>query len=180
MVDSLNKKFFLIEASSDLSLKILQPADVTQHYIAWMNDPEVVQFTDQSNVKHTKETVTNFVQTMLLSEENLLFGIFHQNLHIGNIKLGPINFLHQKGDISYIIGNKIFWGKGVTTIVIKEIVSFAFQTLKLQKIYASVFENNIGSSKVLLKNGFIKEAHHIKDLSFNGKRIDLFRYGLIK
>ena len=180
MAGSSDKNFFLIEASSDLTLKILQPGDVTKHYIAWMNDKEIVQFTEQSEIKHTKETVTNFVQTMLLSEENFLFGIFFMFLHIGNIKLGPVNFLHQKGDMSYIIGNKSFWGKGIATIIIREVVNFAFQELQLQKLYASVYENNIGSSKVLLKNGFIKEGHYIKDILFHGKRIDQLRYGLVK
>ena len=180
MVDIPDKKEFLIEVSSDLTLKILQPSDVADQYIAWMNDEEIVQFTEQNKIKHTKDTVTYFVQSMLSSEENYLFGIFYQNLHIGNIKLGPVNFLHQKGDISYIIGNKSFWGKGIATVIIGEIVNFAFQTLQLQKLYASVYENNIGSSKVLLKNGFIKEGHYIKDILFNGKRIDQFRYGLLK
>jgi len=109
MISIPGKKEFLIEASSDLALKTLKPGDVTDKYIAWMNDEEIVQFTEQNKTKHTKDTVTHFVQSMLSSEENYLFGIFYKNLHIGNIKLGPVNFLHQKGDISYIIGDKSFW-----------------------------------------------------------------------
>ena len=75
-----------------------------------MNDKHIVQFTDQSQIKHSKETVTSFVKSMFISQENFLFGIFYHNLHIGNIKLGTIIF-SSKGDISYIIGNKSFWEK---------------------------------------------------------------------
>ena len=180
MINGIDKEKIYIEASSDLILKILRPEDITDDYIAWMNDKHIVQFTDQSQIIHSKETVTSFVKSMFISQENFLFGIFYHNLHIGNIKLGPVSFFHQKGDISYIIGNKSFWGKGIATIVIKEVVFFAFHTLRLHKLYASVYENNTGSSKVLLKNGFVKEGHFMKDLLFDGKRIDLLTYGLLK
>jgi RimJ/RimL family protein N-acetyltransferase len=65
-------------------------------------------------------------------------------------------------------------------MAIKAISEIAFSELELEKIYAGVYENNIGSIKALQKNNFAEEGHFKSDVIFNGKRIDSFRYGLKK
>ena len=76
-------------------------------------------------------------------------------LNIGNIKLGPINFIHKTGEISYFIGEKELWGKGYTTLAIKEIIKIA-KKMGLKKLKAGLYEMNIGSKKVLsLKKVFV-------------------------
>ena len=42
-----------------------------------------------------------------------------KKIHIGNIKLGPIDFIHKNALISYFIGEKKYWGKNITTMAIK-------------------------------------------------------------
>jgi len=63
----------------------------------------------------------------------------------------------QNGEIGYWLGQD-FWGKGVGTWVVGELTRIAFEQFKLYRIYAEVFEKNIASTRVLEKNGFIKEA----------------------
>ena len=46
-------------------------------------------------------------------------------IHIGNIKLGPINKYHKYSYISYFIGNKNFLGKGYGKMMIKEILKIS-------------------------------------------------------
>lgn len=179
MLTDKSKSSISIPINSSLNLKVLQVSDITPSYIKWMNTREIVQYTEQNLYQHNHESVSKFVNRMFLSETDFLFGIFYINRHIGNIKLGPINLVHKKADISYIIGDSDYWGKGIATIVIKAVVEFAFKELKLHKLYASVYENNFGSSKVLIKNGFTLEGHFKEDLSFEDVRIDQFRYGLI-
>ena len=49
----------------------------------------------------------------------LPFAIKTTDKHIGNIKLGPINWIHRYGDISLLIGDKDYWGKGIATEAIR-------------------------------------------------------------
>ena len=51
-----------------------------------------------------------------------------------------------------------FWGKGIITLVLIERVQDAFLKHKIHRLYASVFDVNIGSQKALLKCGFTLEA----------------------
>lgn len=63
----------------------------------------------------------------------------------------------NNGEIGYWIGQE-YWGRGIGTWVVGEIVRIAFDEFSLYRVYAEVFENNLSSLRVLEKNGFMKEA----------------------
>ena len=156
-----------------LTLKVLTPKDVSDEYVSWLNDYEVVRFTDQKSVEHNKEGVADFVNDKLNSNVDLLFGIFFDTRHIGNIKLGPIDYIHKVSDISFFIGDKKMWGKGLMTQVIGFVVGLAFNDVGLDKVTAGAYVNNIGSIKTLKRNGFVVEGRRIKKCFFEGERIDV-------
>ena len=117
-------------------LKELTRKDVTKNYVEWMNDYEVVEYTEQKYKKHTTKNVTKFVINKQKSKNEFLYGIYLKNKkkkHIGNIKLGPINFIHRYGEISYFIGDKSYWGKNYATKAISEIIKIAKNEFKLKK-----------------------------------------------
>ena len=62
-------------------------------------------------------------------------------------------------------------------MAIKKLIIIAKKKYKLKKIYAGFYSNNIGSKKVLEKNGFKKEAHFKNQLIYKNKRIDHIYYG---
>ena len=110
-----------------LFLKKLDPKkDITKKYQKWMNDPEVHKYTEQRYKKHSLKDIRKFVKEKNKSKTEFLFGIFLKKNkilnHIGNIKLGPINFIHKTAETSYFLGEKDLWGKGYTTIAIKKII----------------------------------------------------------
>ncbi len=166
---------------SNLTLKKLKINHFSINYINWMNDKKVVEFTEQRYARHSKNDIINFIKSKQNSKTEKVFGIFiklkNKNVHIGNIKLGPIDFRHKNALISYFIGEKKYWGKNITTIAIKKILVIAKKKYKLKKIYAGFYSNNIGSKKVLKKNGFKKEAHFKNQLVYKNKRIDHIYYG---
>lgn len=59
-------------------------------------------------------------------------------------------------EIGYWIGEP-YW-EGFATDTVKQAVKFAFKELNLLRIYAHIYEYNIGSMKVLEKVGFEKDA----------------------
>jgi len=171
-------------------LRELKVKDVTKKYVNWMNDYNVVKFTEQKFKKHTYKDVKNFVREKNKSKNNFLFGIFiDKNLnkngnpkknieHVGNIKLGPINFTHKFAYISYIIGETKYWGMGIATLAIKKIIKIASNKYKLKKLQTGCYSINIGSRKVLEKNKFTKEGILKSHVIYEGRRYDHFIYGL--
>lgn len=174
-----HKKDIHIQIDEELTLRILRKEDITMKYISWLNQSEVMKLTEVNTNTHDQASTEEFVDTCFLNEGTFLFGIFFNRDHIGNIKLGPINLTHEIADISYVIGDKDFWGRGIATIVIKAITNFGFNELNLYKIIAGTYENNIGSIKALQKCGFNQEGLFLDEINFQGERINLLRFGLI-
>ena len=105
-----------------------------------------------------------------------MYGIFFDDLHIGNIKLGTINSQHQTANLSYLIGARKWWGKGIASRAIATISEIGFQKIGLMKICAGVYENNNASSKVLVKNGYLLEGRRVGQYVYQDRRIDALLY----
>ena len=176
---NLAEKKIKIKVDEDIFLKVLTLNDVARPYVEWLNDYEVIKFTEQKYFKNTLENTKNFVSQKYNSGNDLLFGVFFDNTHVGNIKLGPIKFDHMSADVSYFIGEKKFWGRGIASKCVKTIVQLAVTDLGLKKINAGYYENNIGSAKVFEKCGFVVEGVRISDVIFEKKRINSVLVGYI-
>ena len=173
MIDNLfYLKKIILEVNENIKLKPLTENDITEDYINWMNDLDITRYTEQRFQTHTFESVSNFLKHMSSSKSNLFFGIFFDKKHIGSIKIGSINFFHNTADISYLIGSKNSWGKGIATLSIKIMLSIGFKNLKLKKITAGVYKKNIPSIRVLEKNGFTCEGNLKQQFLCGQERVD--------
>ncbi len=165
-----------------LLLRTMSASDASNTYLSWMQDQEVIRFLETRffTPKRTQDLI-DFIQSINTSLDSLLLGIFlrENGRHIGNIKIGPIVRRHERSEIGYIIGDRLAWGKGYATEAIIEVCQYGFKYLSLAKISAGVYESNIGSSKALLKAGFVHEATIPSDVIFEGRRINSKLYGLV-
>tara|TARA_Y100000591_G_C21728293_1_gene642595 strand:- start:107 stop:625 length:519 start_codon:yes stop_codon:yes gene_type:complete len=167
---------------SNIQLKELNSQLVSDRYVEWMNDFQITKLTEQRFFKHTKKTIIEFVNEKKYSKNEYLFGIFYVNekkTHIGNIKLGPINYHHKFAEISYLIGDLRFQNKGLATKAIEQVLVLAKKKYKLKKIIASLYSNNIASKRVLEKNKFKLEGIIKKKFVFKKKRLDQLIFGKI-
>lgn len=169
----------------NISLRTIELSDCTQNYLDWLNDTEVNQYLETRLYEQSLNSIADFVKSMRESSTCYLFAIIYENKHVGNIKIGPINSFHKFADISYFIGDKTSWGKGVATEAIRLVCEFAFKILKLNKLCAGAYEANKGSQIVLEKNGFKREGIKRKQYltgnseDFPGKYTDIYEYGLL-
>ena len=99
-MNKIEKEKLIIKSNESIKLRILNKTDITDKYVDWMNDYEVVKFTEQRFHHHDKSKIKKFIIEKLLSENDFLFGIYFKNEHIGNIKIGPINWRYKNSEIS--------------------------------------------------------------------------------
>jgi len=169
---NLAKKNLKLKVDNRIFIKVIKPNEVTKSYVQWLKDYEVTKYTDQNKYSHSLASTKSYVSQKFNSENDLLFGIFFDNFHIGNIKLGPIDFENKSSNISYFIGEKSFWGQGIVSKCIKTLTQFAIIDLGMIKIIAGYYENNIGSAKALDKCGFVFEKIKVGDAIFEDKPIN--------
>ena len=156
-------------------LRTLRPEDATFVYLGWLADPAInthleVRFSPPKSVSD----LAAFIAESNQSSHTLMLGIFLEEnyRHIGNIKLGPIDWNHLVGDLGFLIGDKEQWGKGYASNAIALISNHAFASLGLAKLSAGCYASNEGSRRALLKAGFVEEGRRISQLLIAGFRQD--------
>jgi len=149
-------------------------SDVNQTYVNWLNDPEVNQYLETRHEMQTLNSVQEYVEKMVEKENELLFSIClkKNDIHIGNIKLGPINLIHKYAEISLFIGDKNEWGKNLATEAIQILSNYAFDKSELHKLTAGCYASNIGSIKAFEKVGFMIEGLWKEHYLYNGDYVD--------
>jgi len=167
---------------NDVLLRSVTIDDCTETYLSWLNDATVNKYLETRWSIQSIESIKDFVKSIRESDHSYLFAIIVDRKHIGNIKIGPIHPHYRYADISFFIGEKGYWGRGITTDAISLITDFGFKVLNLNRIQAGAFADNIGSINALEKNGYKREAVLRKKIFVNvGDEFqDHILYGILK
>jgi len=153
-----------------LEIEHLQNSD----WLNWLSDYETTKFQNLGYLPQNKSRQISYLEKILTSSEDAIFSIEIKrenkiNLHIGNVALHKIDFIHRRCVLGIIIGEKEYRGKGVGLHSWDFITNHAFNMLNLRKVYAYIFEGNIPSIKCAESCGYIKEAKFIDYFYRHGK-----------
>jgi RimJ/RimL family protein N-acetyltransferase len=102
----------------------------------------------------------------------------------GQTMLGTIGLDRQSdvyrhsAELGYWLGRR-HWGRGVATAAVEAICRYGFETVGLRRIYASVFEPNTASARVLEKAGFRLEGRRRKAVWKDDELLDELTFGLL-
>jgi RimJ/RimL family protein N-acetyltransferase len=157
-----------------LYLREVRLEDVTDTYYDWLNDPQVCQYLETRFYPQSKKAIENYVSRFLEDPSSVFLAIILKNdaRHIGNIKIGPINWIHRFADIALVLGDKPSWGNGYGTEAIRALVRYAFDILNLHRLQATIYANNHASLRAFTKAGFQEEGILRKKRFHAGKYVD--------
>jgi len=99
---------------------------------------------------------------------------------LGTLELDSILWAHRVCGIAVAIGERENWGRGFGSEAVGLGLAFAFQELNLHRVTATVFAYNDRSIAVLEKLGFQREGTYREFLERDGKRHDMFLYGILR
>lgn len=96
----------------------------------------------------------------------------------GSIGLHRQSDIHRMNmELGYWLAEP-FWGKGIVTEAVRQMVVYGFAHWDVQRIFARPFGTNIASQRVLEKAGFRLEARFEKTLLKNGVYLDELVYAV--
>ncbi|WFR57230.1 GNAT family protein [Anaerocolumna sp. AGMB13025] len=152
-------------------------------------------FSDKTGMYYLQDIATNTLEESKINLQTTINEIDKMNRklyflriedkdsreHIGEIgytveKTTPLGKLVGMG---YFIRQK-FWGRGYTTEALKELIRFAFEEDGVFRISCGCIKDNIGSEKVMIKGGMIKEAEFKSYVWHDGKLKDRVEYRILK
>jgi len=142
-------------------LRKLMPSDASDIYEN-LRDKDMVKWTLNIPWPYRKRDAMKFVRKArykMKKRSGYAFGIVLKETGrvIGVVDLIRVDWKNKNAELGYWLGKK-YWGRGLTTEAVKLMLKFAFERLKLHMVYATLFEENIASRRVLEKAGFKLEG----------------------
>lgn len=159
---------------------------LTTRYVGWLNDPEVVRYSDQRFRQHTLESCTEFFKSFEGSN-NHFWAIINTDKdlgHIGNIT-AYVDKHNQIADLGILIGEKSAWEQGYGVEAWFAVCQHLFKTTNLRKIIAGTTEVNQGMLGIMHRTGMKEEGRRRHQALIDNKPVDhiytaFFREDFIK
>ncbi len=147
--------------------------------VKYADNPNIAKFlTDGFPHPYTRENGKKFIESAMTADPVQIFAIEIEGEAAGGIGIHPQADIQRKNaELGYWLAEP-FWGRGIMTKAIAQIVEYAFLTFDLNRIFARPFGNNPGSQRILEKNGFLLEARFDKTLIKNGEYLDELFYAI--
>ncbi len=164
-------------------LRELKLSDVEEgNWHAWFNNPEITVFQNKGIFPNTREKQKQYFDYLATSNHDVVLAIIDKSsgMHIGNVGLHQIDWVHSSAELGIVIGEKEAWGKKIGKEAWQLITNYGLNTLNLHRIYAQIVEGNIASCKSAEAAGFKREGL-IRDVLFkNGKYLNMIYYNFVK
>ncbi len=108
------------------------------------------------------------------------FAIEVEGEAVGGVGIVPLTDVERlSAEVGYWLGES-YWNRGITSEAVTLLVDYVFRQTEIIRLFASVYEYNPASMKVLEKAGFTRRAI-LRDAAIkNGQVIDMYYYDLIK
>lgn len=175
-----NKNAFM--SGSQIYLRPLERTDLNDRYVGWLNDPEVTRYMESGIFPTTVHDLENFYEGVTGSRNQVIFAIADakSDQHIGNVKLGPICWVHRSATFGILIGDAKFWGKGIGVEATRLAVEYGFKRLNLRRIDLGVFADHEAAVHCYEKAGFRVEGRMREALFQDGTYKDRLWMGLLR
>jgi RimJ/RimL family protein N-acetyltransferase len=143
-----------------IKLKPLSKNNVSSFY-KWINDDEVIKYSLPLFLKiSTKNEIEKWYNGLIENNKIINLGIFLKTTDelIGYAGICDISEINKSGEFYIFIGEKKMWGKGIGTVVTEQLLKIGFLDYKLNRIFLTVSEPNVGGIKAYEKAGFKLEG----------------------
>ncbi len=153
MIDAeLIKGLFPIEGRL-VKINLFKLENITDTYLAWLNDAVTMQYSNQRFHHHTRQTSLAYLQSFV-GTENLFLTISLKNdeKYVGTMS-AYICSAHETADMGIMIGDKTSWGSGVGGDAWATALSFLLDKVRVRKVTGGALASNKGMVKIMLNSG---------------------------
>jgi RimJ/RimL family protein N-acetyltransferase len=150
-------------------------------FVKYRDNPNIaINGFDRTPIPYTIEFAMQLFNVHVGKSPAERFLIFYNNRFCGEIGIWlNEDVLRLNAEIGYFIAEP-YWGKGIATEAIRQMVDYTFSHFNIIRIIGNVFEHNKASMRALEKNNFILEAIQKKGIIKNNLIMDSYVWVKIK
>jgi len=156
-----------------VSIRLFSASDIGYDYISWLNDPEVMKFSNQRFISHNRETCKDFFNSIQSLDAIFLVIIFQENKEAVGTMTVYFSRNHQTADIGIMLGNKSFWNIGLGTEALNGVIEFLFKKAGVRKVTSGTLSCNKGMIRICEKAGMVTDGVRKKQELIKDKPYDI-------
>ncbi|WP_400770546.1 GNAT family N-acetyltransferase [Methylosinus sporium] len=154
--------------------------DIQPTYVAWLNDPEVVRFSNQRFRRHDEETCQIYLSGFEGSSNYFLAIVLRESGRMIGTMTAYCNEHHQTADIGVMLGAREAWGKGFGLEAFSLVLNWLLARSDIRKVTAGTLAHNIGMIRIMERAGLRLEATRRAQELLDGQPADIVYYGRFK
>lgn len=155
---------------------------LTSAYIGWLNNREVVRYSDQRHKRHTFRGCQDYLRSFE-GTPNYFWAISvrsgGERGQIGTMS-AYVDEIHRTADIGILIGETHAWGKGYGSEALKAVFGFLFKKAGVRKITAGAISENKRMLRLMRRVGMAPDGRHIRQCLWEEKEADVVHMALFK
>jgi ribosomal-protein-alanine N-acetyltransferase len=158
---------------SKVLLRPFSPTDITPEYIGWLNDPEVVRYSNQRFVRHSETSCQRYYDSFACSDNVFMSVRLRNDDRAVGTMTAYLSTRHETVDIGIMIGRRSVWGQGLGQDAWGTLMGWLIDERRIRKVTAGTMRCNKPMIKLMERSGMVLEAVQRKQELLDGLPQDI-------
>jgi ribosomal-protein-alanine N-acetyltransferase len=156
-------------------------AFLSSRYVGWLNDPEVVRYSEQRHKRHTLESCRQYWQSFKDSPHFFwaITTVDSELGHIGNIN-AYIDEFNSTASVGIMVGERTASRKGYGLEAWIAVCNYLIYDVGIRKVAAGTVAVNKGMLRIMEKSGMVVEGRWIRQCIIEGEEVDIIFAALFR
>lgn len=171
MSDARSREFPLL-ADGEVTVRPFTASHLTARYVAWLNDPEVVRYSEQRHRRHTLASCEEYFAAQQQSADYFLAIETTSAGHVGNLGVS-VDRHNGCADMAIVVGDRSVWGRGVAPRAWLLVQCQLLGPLGFRKVSAGTMATNTAMLRLMARSGMTVECVRPRHFLWEGQEVDL-------
>jgi len=144
---------------------------LNERTVGWLNDPEVLRYSENRHRRQSRETCKAYLRSMD-EGRHCYWAIHHEARHVGNVT-AYIDCDNQTADLAILVGDKSVWGRGVGRESWRLALDWLLDGGGMRKVTAGTMATNSPMLKTMMATGMTEEGRRTGQFIWEGQEVDL-------
>lgn len=150
---------------------------LTERYLGWLADPEVVRWSEQRYRTHTLASCRAY-HASFRGTPNMFFAIVAKDPvlgHVGNLNV-YVDERHGTADIGILLGERAAWGKGYGREAWEAVMRALLGEARIRKVSGGCIADNVAMVKIMRACGMIEDGRRTREYVYDGREVDVVTF----
>ena len=165
--------------SDRLTLEPFSDVYLSERYVGWLNDPEIVRYAEPRHRNHSLESSRAFMESFSGSASHFWAVVAHDPAlgHIGNIhaEVGPTN---RVVDVTIVIGDTSARGQGYGLEAFRTACDWLLDEGGMRKVTTGTLALNEGMLAIMAKMNMVDDGIRRAHVLIDGAPVDIVHAAL--